>query len=325
MRQWSECENKMVSTERMIEFISDIDIEPQRDSDSSLPKDWPSFGRLEFKNVNLKYKDTDPLILKNISFSVASGEKIGIVGRTGAGKSSILTSLFQLYPFDGSIIIDGMDTTKMPLSVVRSNISIIPQEPMLFSGTMRKNLDPFGDYDKDEIIWDALEQVELKATVQKLSSGLDTPVTSSGSNFSVGEKQLICLARALIRRNKILVLDEATANVDPYTDSLIQKTIRNKFSKCTILTIAHRLNTVMDSDKILVMKNGEVSEFDDPYSLLNNGGLLRDLILSTGETMSKKLELVAEENFNRKNISEKKKTSEAVEKQVIEHTEWTLL
>ncbi|XP_045472447.1 probable multidrug resistance-associated protein lethal(2)03659 [Harmonia axyridis] len=296
MRQWSELENQMTSTERVIEYKY-IENEPKRPAVTNIPKQWPTEGRLVFKNVNLRYKEGDPYVLKEVSFTVQPKEKIGIVGRTGAGKSSIITCLFQLYPIEGSIIIDGIDTTKLPLEDVRNKISIIPQEPVLFSGTMRKNLDPFEEY-SDEVLWNALEQVELKETVDEMTQGLHSLVSDSGSNFSVGERQLVCLARALIRNNKILVLDEATANVDPYTDSLIQKTIRNKFADCTVLTVAHRLNTVMDSDKILVMRAGRVEEFDHPHLLLEKKeGLLYGLVQATGETTSKQLETIAKENY----------------------------
>ncbi|KAL3283208.1 hypothetical protein HHI36_006357 [Cryptolaemus montrouzieri] len=296
MRQWSELENQMTSTERVIEY-KQIEIEPERPPVTNLPRDWPTEGLLEFRDISLKYNESDPYVLKNISFVVKPKEKIGIVGRTGAGKSSIITSLFQLYPLEGSILIDGVDSTKLPFKDVRTKIAIIPQEPVLFSGTMRKNLDPFEEYG-DEVLWNALEQVELKETVDEMAQGLNAVVSEGGSNFSVGERQLVCLARALIRHNKILVLDEATANVDPYTDSLIQKTIRNKFANCTVLTIAHRLNTVMDSDKILVMKAGRVEEFDHPYALLQNEeSLLYSLVQATGDATSKELTYIAKENY----------------------------
>ncbi|KAK9889087.1 hypothetical protein WA026_004359 [Henosepilachna vigintioctopunctata] len=300
MRQWSELENQMTSTERVIEYKT-IANEPERPHVVNIPQNWPTEGKLQFKNICFKYNDGDPYVLKNITFTVEPRQKIGIVGRTGAGKSSIITSLFQLYPIEGSIIIDGIDTTKIPLNEVRNKISIIPQEPVLFSGSMRKNLDPFEEYD-DELLWNALEQVELKETVEEMTHGLNAIVSESGSNFSVGERQLVCLARALIRHNKILVLDEATANVDPYTDSLIQRTIRTKFSDCTVLTVAHRLNTVMDSDKILAMRNGVVEEFEHPHVLLQKeSGLLYSLVQATGEATSKQLEQIARENYEKQN------------------------
>ncbi|KAJ8923964.1 hypothetical protein NQ315_006740 [Exocentrus adspersus] len=299
MRQWSELENQMTSVERVLEYTK-LESEPERETNQNLPVDWPEHGQVEFKDVKLKYNETDPYVLKDLNFVIQPKEKIGIVGRTGAGKSSTILALFQLYDLEGSILIDNIDTTKLPLNEVRSKISIIPQEPVLFSGTMRKNLDPFEEYN-DETLWTALEQVELKDVIAELPSGLNTNVSEGGTNFSVGQRQLVCLARALIRNNRILVLDEATANVDPHTDSLIQGTIRNKFSNCSVLTIAHRLHTVMDSDKILVMDAGTVKEYDHPHVLLQNEhGLLRNLVNATGANTAKNLENIAKENYLKK-------------------------
>lgn len=298
MRQWSEMENQMISVERILEYEK-IDNEPKRPK-SDLPEDWPTEGKIRFKNVSLKYDKEGAYVLDNLNFTVASKEKIGIVGRTGAGKSSTISALFQLYDLEGSIIIDNIDTSLIPLEDVRTKISIIPQEPVLFSGTMRKNLDPFDEYD-DNVLWNALEQVELKDQIADQDVGLDVKVAEGGSNFSVGQRQLICLARALIRNNKIMVLDEATANVDPSTDFLIQKTIRNKFSDCTVLTIAHRLNTVMDSDKILVMDKGQVAEFDYPHNLLKNkDGVLYKLVQTTGTSTTKVLMDIAQKSYEEK-------------------------
>ncbi|RZC33451.1 multidrug resistance-associated protein, partial [Asbolus verrucosus] len=294
MRQWSELENHMVSVERLLEYNS-VESEPERKETATLPKSWPQQGQIEFRDLYLKYNPTDPHVLKNLNFTIHPKEKIGIVGRTGAGKSSTITALFQLYPLEGSIIIDDVDTTKLPLEQVRSKISIIPQEPVLFSGTMRKNLDPFEEF-TDEVLWNALEQVELKDVISELPAGLHSNVSEGGSNFSVGQRQLVCLARALIRNNKILVMDEATANVDPHTDALIQNTIREKFADCTVLTIAHRLHTVMDSDRILVMSAGCVEEFDHPYNLLRKeNGILYNLVQTTGKTTASNLEAIAKE------------------------------
>nr|XP_023015460.1 probable multidrug resistance-associated protein lethal(2)03659 [Leptinotarsa decemlineata] len=299
MRQWSEMENNMTSVERILEYTK-LESEPERAEIKDLPKNWPEKGQIEFKNVYLKYSEADPPVLKNLNFIIKPKEKIGIVGRTGAGKSSTITALFQLYPVEGSIKIDDVDTTKMPLDQVRSQIAIIPQEPVLFSGSMRKNLDPFDQY-SDDVLWDALDQVELKEEIAELPAGLNTKVSEGGTNFSVGQRQLVCLARAIIRNNKILVLDEATANVDPHTDALIQNTLREKFVDCSVFTIAHRLHTVMDSDKILVMNAGTVEEYDHPYILLQNeNGVLRSLVEATGYSTSKHLESIAEENYLKK-------------------------
>ncbi|XP_072399320.1 probable multidrug resistance-associated protein lethal(2)03659 [Diabrotica undecimpunctata] len=301
MRQWTELENNMTSVERILEYTR-LETEPERKEPKNIPQPWPEKGLVEFKDVSLRYSPEDPPVLKGLNFTVQPKEKIGIVGRTGAGKSSTITALFQLYPLEGTVVIDGVDTTQIPLDLVRTNISIIPQEPVLFSGKMRENLDPFENY-SDDVLWNALDQVELKDVISELPAGLNTEVTEGGNNFSVGQRQLVCLARALIRNNKILVMDEATANVDPHTDSLIQKTIRDKFADCTVLTIAHRLHTVMDSDKILVMNSGRVEEFNHPYLLLQNvHGVLHNLVDATGPSTAKNLENIAKESYEKKRV-----------------------
>lgn len=295
MRQWSELENQMTSVERILEYTK-VESEPQRDEKAiALPSNWPEFGKIEFRQVSMRYNPKEPHVLQNLNFVVLPSEKVGIVGRTGAGKSSTIAALFQLYDVEGSILIDDVDTTKLPLEQVRAKISIIPQEPVLFSGTMRKNLDPFDEY-SDEVLWSALEQVEMKEAIAELPAGLHTHVSEGGTNYSVGQRQLVCLARAIIRNNKILVMDEATANVDPHTDLLIQTTIRKKFANCTVLTIAHRLHTVMDSDKILVIDAGNVKEFDHPSILLKNpDGVFYRLVETTGRTNAKNLHNIAQQ------------------------------
>ncbi|XP_031561855.1 multidrug resistance-associated protein 4-like [Actinia tenebrosa] len=191
--------------------------------------------------------------------------------------------LFRLNNPEGLVQIDSLTITDLSLHDLRSAISIIPQDPVLFSGTLRKNLDPFGSY-ADVDLWNALEEVQLKESIEELPEGLETPLAESGSNFSVGQRQLICLARAILSHNKILVIDEATANVDHNTDSLIQETIRNKFKDCTVLTIAHRLNTIMDSDRVMVLDEGRLVEFDEPHLLLQNPkGVFTQLVEQTGK------------------------------------------
>jgi len=214
--------------------------------------------------------------------------------RTGAGKSSIINALFRLSYIDGAILIDGIDTSEINLESLRSKISIIPQDPVLFSATIRYNLDPFEAYG-DEEIWRALEVVELKGVI----NGLQFMVTEGGSNFSVGQRQLICLARAILRNNKVLLLDEATANIDQQTDALIQKTIRLNFADCTVLTIAHRLHTIMDSDMVLVMEGGYAKEYDVPYKLLQQPqGLFRDLVHNLGSVESQNLTEIARRKYD---------------------------
>ncbi|XP_020706768.2 probable multidrug resistance-associated protein lethal(2)03659 [Athalia rosae] len=292
MRQSAELENQMTSVERVCQY-SVVDQEPPLKTtvENLPPKDWPSSGKLEFKDLSMQYGPLEPLVLRNLNFVVESCEKIGIVGRTGAGKSSLVSALFRLAYSKGDIIIDDVPSGRLGLHDLRSKISIIPQEPFLFSGTLRRNLDPFDEY-PDSALWQALEEVELK------DIGLESNVAEGGSNLSVGQRQLVCLARAIVRKNKILILDEATANVDPYTDELIQKTIRVKFVNCTVLTVAHRLNTVMDSDKVLVMDAGTVVEFDHPHILLQkDNGYLRSMVDNTGKSMAATLAVVAKNHY----------------------------
>ncbi|XP_034942803.1 multidrug resistance-associated protein 4-like isoform X2 [Chelonus insularis] len=284
VKQSTEVQAQMTSVERILEYTN----LPKEDSGNTqpAPESWPSEGRIEFKSVFLSYKKDDPAVLKDINLVIESGWKVGVVGRTGAGKSSLITALFRLANdgLVGKIIIDGVDTKDINLDDLRSNLSIIPQEPVLFSETLRYNLDPFGKY-TDDVIWDALKEVELSDLI------LDQKVTEGGTNFSVGQRQLICLARALLRNNKILVLDEATANIDSRTDALIQRAIRSKFSNYTVITVAHRLNTIIDSDRVLVMDDGRVKEFDSPYNLIykKKNSLFCQMIEQTGSVMAEKL------------------------------------
>lgn len=223
-----------------------------------------------------------------------------MVGRTGAGKSSIVQSIFRLAHNEGQILIDGIDTASIGLHDLRKKVSIIPQDPILFSGTLRYNLDPFGERSDDEM-WAALEQVELKSVVTELRGAIDCQVQDGGSNFSVGQRQLICMARAILRNNKILILDEATANVDSQTDALIQETIRNRFADCTVITIAHRLNTIMDSDKVLVLDAGKIMEYGHPFELIEqSNGFFKQLLDQTGAATAATLTLIAKE-VNRSN------------------------
>lgn len=240
--------------------------------------------------MSLRYDPKGQPTLKNLRLEIQSGFKVGVVGRTGAGKSSLIAALFRLTHIDGIIEIDDINTETISLESLRAKISIIPQDPVLFSESVRYNLDPFGSY-TDDAMWRALEEVELKSMIESL----DYRVTEGGANFSVGQRQLICLARAILRNNKVLVLDEATANVDPQTDALIQKTIRDKFRDYTVITVAHRLHTVMDSDRILVMEAGSAKEYDIPYKLLQmNDGILRSMVEATGPQECEHLRKIAE-------------------------------
>lgn len=293
VRQTAEVISQMTSVERILQYTH-IERESQWDKGAKeTPKGWPWCGRIEFRNCYMKYTPEDLPVLKNLNLVIESGWKVGIVGRTGAGKSSLISSLFRLAIVEGEVLIDEVDTGLLALQDLRSKISIIPQEPVLFSATIRYNLDPFNCYDDDKL-WKALEAVDLKAAIP----ALDFKVSEGGSNFSLGQRQLVCLARAILRGNRILVLDEATANVDPKTDEFIQRTIRKRFSDCTVLTVAHRLNTIMDSDKVMVMDSGRLVEFDHPYKLLNNpDGHFTKMVNETGEKMASQLYQIAKKTF----------------------------
>ncbi|XP_065206731.1 multidrug resistance-associated protein 1-like [Planococcus citri] len=262
----TEVENVIVSVERIKEFI-DNPREP--DQRSEIPPDWPAKGEIKFESYKLRYRPGLNLVLRDVNFHIRSKEKVGIIGRTGAGKTSIISAIFRIVErTSGKIYIDGIDISTLNLRKLRSKLTVIPQDPVLFAGTLRFNLDPFQAY-HDSTLWDVLEKAHLKDFVRNLPDRLEYQIKEGGGNLSFGQKQLICLARALLRKTKILILDEATASVDLETDELIQKTIRKEFYQCTVITIAHRLNTVQDYDKILVMENGTVKEFDTVENLLN--------------------------------------------------------
>ncbi|GAB0087984.1 multidrug resistance-associated protein 4 [Sergentomyia squamirostris] len=300
IRQSAEVANQLMSVERVMEY-RDLTTEPQPEKPQELPKDWPEHGKVEMKNVVYRYFKEAVPVLKGVNLSIKPKEKIGIVGRTGAGKSSLIGAIFRLAVIEGDIEIDGVKTDKIFLQHLRSKISIIPQDPVLFSGTLRRNLDPFEEY-KDDLLWRALDMVEIK-DIASGPHGLQVRVLAGGSNYSVGERQLICLARAILRNNKILVLDEATANVDPNTDALIQQTIRTRFANCTVLTVAHRLHTIMDSDRVLVMNDGLVGEFDAPHLLLQQPkGIFREMVNATGSQESERLMKVAKDAFESNSV-----------------------
>ncbi|XP_046388377.1 multidrug resistance-associated protein 1-like isoform X2 [Ischnura elegans] len=268
VRLTSEVENNIVAVERIKEYRELKKEAPWKTSSSDPPSDWPSEGRIEFRNLGIRYREGLDLVLKGISCTIKGGEKVGIVGRTGAGKSSLTLALFRIVESaSGTILIDGLDVAKMGLHALRGRLTIIPQDPVLFSGTLRMNLDPFITHSDTEI-WRALDHAHLSSFVKSHSAGLQLEISEGGENLSVGQRQLICLARALLRKTKVLILDEATAAVDLETDELIQATIRSEFKECTILTIAHRLNTIMDSDRVIVLDRGQIAEYDSPTSLL---------------------------------------------------------
>ncbi|KAM8806261.1 ATP-binding cassette sub-family C member 2 [Eudromia elegans] len=288
VRMSSELETNIVAVERIHEYTT-VQNEAPWVTEKRPPRGWPSRGEIQFTDYQVRYRPELELVLQGITCSIRSTEKVGVVGRTGAGKSSLTNCLFRvLEAAGGTIAIDGLDISTIGLHDLRQNLTIIPQDPVLFSGTLRMNLDPFDQY-PDEEVWKALELAHLKTYVQELPEGLLHRVSEGGENLSVGQRQLVCLARALLRKAKILILDEATAAVDLETDHLIQTTIRSEFANCTVLTIAHRLHTIMDSNRVMVLQAGRIVEYDSPEELLQKQGIFSAMakdagILSTQST-----------------------------------------
>ncbi|XP_053311343.1 ATP-binding cassette sub-family C member 4 [Spea bombifrons] len=308
VRQSAEVENLMISVERVMEYTQ-LEKEAEWESRKRPSPDWPNSGMIAFENVNFAYSLDGPLVLRHLTALIRPKEKVGIVGRTGAGKSSLIAALFRLAEPEGKIWIDRILTSELGLHDLRKKMSIIPQEPVLFTGTMRKNLDPFDEH-TDEELWDVLKEVQLKDVIEELPGKIETQLAESGSNFSVGQRQLVCLARAILRRNRILIIDEATANVDPRTDELIQKTIREKFAECTVLTIAHRLNTIIDSDKIMVLDSGRVKEYDAPHILLQNKeSLFYGMVQQVGKAEAAALAHAAKEAYLNKSHQKDRQNS----------------
>ena len=280
-------------------------------------KKWPNSGDIDFNKVYMKYRSDTPFVIQDLNLHADSGQKIGCVGRTGAGKSTIINLLFRLQEIDrsgdhvnGSFIkVDHTDTQPLGLHLLRGNISIIPQSPFIFTGTVRQNVDPMKEF-TDEQIWDALEQVRLKQHVSRLVNKLDTNMSNVSAVFSVGQKQLVCLARALLKPRKILVLDEATANMDTETDTFIQDKIMEKFSDSTVFTIAHRLATIAHYDKVLVLDKGRKMEFDAPYKLLvqnegddsltNPTGHFGSMVMNTGPKTAQRIVNISKKAFDKK-------------------------
>ncbi|XP_066291275.1 multidrug resistance-associated protein 1-like isoform X11 [Branchiostoma lanceolatum] len=282
VRMTSELETNIVAVERIKEYA---ETETEADwvvDDNRPPDNWPSEGKVNFNSYQTRYREGLDLVIKGIDVTIKGGEKVGIVGRTGAGKSSLTLAIFRIIEAaGGDIEIDGVNISKIGLHDLRGRITIIPQDPVLFSGTLRMNLDPF-DSRTDQDIWVALELSHLKDFVMGLGAQLEHEVSEGGENLSVGQRQLVCLARALLRKSKILVLDEATAAVDLETDDLIQSTIRTQFADCTVLTIAHRLNTIMDSTRVLVLDAGRIAEFDSPQDLIASRGIFYGMAKDAG-------------------------------------------
>ncbi|KAH9796191.1 ABC transporter C family member 2 [Citrus sinensis] len=309
LRQASRAENSLNAVERVGTYIDLPSEAPGMVESNRPPPAWPSSGSIKFEDVVLRYRPELPPVLHGLSFTVSPSEKVGIVGRTGAGKSSMLNALFRIVELErGEISIDGCDVSKFGLTDLRKVLSIIPQSPVLFSGTVRFNLDPFNEH-TDADLWEALERAHLKDVIRKNSFGLAAEVSEGGENFSVGQRQLLSLARALLRRSKILVLDEATAAVDVRTDALIQRTIREEFKSCSMLIIAHRLNTIIDCDRILVLDAGQVLEHDTPEALLlREDSAFSSMVQSTGPANAQYLRsLVFEGKENKSGREETKR------------------
>ncbi|KAJ3294318.1 Multidrug resistance-associated protein 1 [Rhizoclosmatium sp. JEL0117] len=300
----SLAEGRMNSVERLDHYSRNIKSEGT--VDLPLPREsWPVTGSISFCNAEMRYRPDLPPVLSNLTLEIKGGEKIGIVGRTGAGKSSIISALYRLVELsDGTISIDGVDLKTLGLRQLRTSLSIIPQAPILFEGSIRSNIDPLNLHD-DGTIWKVLEHASLSEFVASLNDKLDAPVHENGENLSVGQRQLLCLARAMLLRPKILLIDEATASVDIKTDAAIQKALRSSFSGSTILCVAHRLLTIIDYDRVLVLKDGQVSEFDTPDTLLKNpDSLFSDLVNETGPEMAAYLKRLAGRRFGELEIVE---------------------
>lgn len=282
VRMSSDVETNVVAVEKVKEYCNTEKEAEWQHETSTIHPGWPTRGCIDIRGFGLRYRHDLDLAIRNITITINGGEKVGIVGRTGAGKSSLTLGLFRIIEAaEGHIFIDGVDIASLGLHELRSRITIIPQDPVLFSGSLRMNLDPFNSF-SDEEIWRALEFSHLKNFVSGLPNKLSHECSEGGENLSVGQRQLLCLARALLRKTKVLVLDEATAAVDLETDNLIQSTIRSQFDDCTVLTIAHRLNTIMDYTRILVLEKGEMAEFDSPSNLIANRGVFYKMAKDAG-------------------------------------------
>ncbi|KAM9674361.1 LOW QUALITY PROTEIN: ATP-binding cassette sub-family C member 4-like [Dama dama] len=282
IRQSVEVENMMVSVQRVTEY-RDLKKETLWIYRRKVPSLWPNARGIRFHSVSFRPTSDSPLVLKDLTAVIESREKVGIVGRTGAGKSSLIAALFRFSKPAGKIRINEISTTALNLEELRMNMSTVPQEPVLFSGAMRKNLDPCNVHE-DEELWDALEEVQLKKAIEDLPGKMDSEIAESGLNLSVGQRQLVCLARAILKKSQMLIIDKATSNVDPRTEELIQKKIHEKFSHCTVLTITHRLNSIIDSDKIMVLDSGRLEEHDEPFVLLQNrDSLFYKMVQQLGE------------------------------------------
>lgn len=280
-------ENSIVSVERLEQYMHIPSEAPEVIESNRPPPNWPHIGKVDIQDLKVRYRSNAPLVLQGITCTFEGGYKVGIVGRTGSGKLTLISALFRLVePTEGAILIDDLDISTFGVHDLRLHLAIIPQDPTLFGGSIRYNLDPLSEH-SDEEIWEVLRKCQLGDVVEKKEGGLDSFVAQDGSNWSMGQRQLFCLGRALLKRREILILDEATASIDNATDSLIQKTIRTEFSDYTVITVAHRIPTVMDCTMVLALRDGNVVEYDEPAKLITDenslfGQLVKEYWLHSG-------------------------------------------
>lgn len=270
VRNICSMENRIISVERILQYSS-IPSESALVIETNRPdQSWPFCGEVHIHDLQVRYASHMPLVLRGLTCTFPGGLKTGIVGRTGSGKTTLIQTLFRIVePAAGQIIIDGVSISSIGLHDLRLRLSIIPQDPTMFEGTVRSNLDPLEEY-TDEQIWEVLDKCQLGDEVRKKEGKLESSVSENGENWSMGQRQLVCLGRVLLKKSKILVLDEATASVDTATDNLIQTTLREHFCDCTVITIAHRITSVVNSDMVLLLSQGVIEEYDSPARLLEN-------------------------------------------------------
>jgi ATP-binding cassette subfamily C (CFTR/MRP) protein 1 len=278
IQNWTKLETSIGAIARLMNFSMHTASENLTGENENVPENWPAYGNIEFRNVNASYTANGDLVIRNLDLSINAGEKIGICGRSGSGKSSLITTLFRMLEVaeGSSITIDRIDITRLPRELVRSRLNAIPQEPFFVRGTVRANADPHRDY-PDNVIIAAIRKVHLWDLVLG-KGGLDTQLDAEF--FSHGQRQLFCLARAILRKSNVVVLDEATSSVDTRSDELMQKVIREEFANCTIIAVCHRLDTILDFDKIAVLSKGMLIEFDSPQALMAKQSSFRDLYYS---------------------------------------------